>query len=90
MAIAAQVKADDAARLKALDKEIQAAENELAKLQKNAAGLMKKAEQLQGHIENVGGAKMKKQKQTVSDLQQVWCTISFIMPLQHCCEHAEE
>ena len=66
-----QVSPEDSTRLSALAKHIIAAEAELAKLKKNAAGLMQQAEKLQGQIENAGGAKMKKQKQAVSDLQQV-------------------
>ncbi len=66
-----QVKPEDAARLAALKKEISAAEAELAKLKTNAAGLVEQTEELQGQIDNAGGAKMKKQKQTVCELQQV-------------------
>lgn len=62
---------EDSTRLVALAKDIRGAEAELAKLKKNAAGLVEQAEKLQGQIENAGGAKMKKQKQAVSDLQQV-------------------
>lgn len=62
---------EDSKRLVALAKDISGAEAELAKLKKNAAGLMEQAEKLQGQINNAGGAKMKKQKQAVSDLQQV-------------------
>lgn len=68
-----QVSPEDSARLSALAKDISAAEVELAKLKKSAAGLMEQAEKLQGQIENAGGAKMKKQKQAVADLQQVYC-----------------
>lgn len=66
-----QMKPEDSARLAALKKEISGADLELAKLKKNAAGLLEQAEALQGQIDNAGGAKMKKQKQAVSDLQQV-------------------
>ena len=66
-----QVKPEDAARLSTLKKEISSAEAELAKLKKNVAGLVEQAEKLQGQIYNAGGPKMKKQKQAVSDLQQV-------------------
>ena len=62
---------EDSARLSAIAKDVSGAETELAKLKKNAAGLVEQAEKLQGQIDNAGGAKMKKQKQTVSDLQQV-------------------
>lgn len=48
-----------------------AAEEELAKLKKNAAGLLQQAEHLQGQIDNAGGSKMQKQKQAVAELQQV-------------------
>lgn len=66
-----QVKPEDAARIRALEKEMQAAQAELAKLQQNAAGLLQQAEQLQGRVDNAGGAKMQQQKQAVADLQQV-------------------
>ena len=69
--VALQVKPEHSARMTALKKEMQGAEAELAKLKKNAAGLVEQTEKLQGQIENAGGAKMKKQKQTVLDLQQV-------------------
>ena len=69
--MALQVSPEDCARLSALTKDVSGAETELAKLKKNAAGLVEQAEKLQGQIDNAGGAKMKKQKQTVSDLQQV-------------------
>ena len=65
------MKPEDADRIAALEKEMGTAESELAKLQKNAAGLLQQAEQLQGKIDNAGGAKMQKQKQAVADLQQV-------------------
>ncbi len=65
------MKPEDKARLAALKKEMSAAEAELAKLKKNAAGLVGQAEKLQGQIDNAGGAKMKQQKQEVSALQQV-------------------
>ena len=68
-----QVSPEDSARLSALAKDFSGAETELAKLKKNAAGLVVQAEKLQGQIDNAGGAKMKKQKQAVSDLQQVHC-----------------
>lgn len=68
-----QVSAEDSARLSALAKDISGAETELAKLKKNAAGLVEQAGRLQEQIDNAGGAKMKKQKQAVSDLQQVHC-----------------
>ena len=42
-----------------------------AQLKKSAAGLHEQADTLQGQIDNAGGPKMKKQKQAVSDLQQV-------------------
>ena len=71
MSGALQVKPEDSARLTALKKAMQGAEAELAKLKKNAAGLVEQTEKLQGQIENAGGAKMKKQKQTVLELQQV-------------------
>ena len=70
-----QVKSEDSARLAALKKEISAGEAELAKLKKSAAGLMQQAEKLQGQIDNAGGPKMKKQKQAVSELQQVGLSI---------------
>ena len=66
-----QMKPEDTARLTALKKEMSAAEAELTKLKKNAAGLMGQAEELQGQIDNAGGVKMKQQKQEVSALQQV-------------------
>lgn len=65
------MKPEDTARLTALKKESSAAEAELAKLKKNAAGLVGQAEKLQGQIDNAGGHKMKQQKQEVSALQQV-------------------
>lgn len=65
------MKPEDTARLAALKKEMSAAEAELAKLKKNAAGLVGQAEKLQGQIDNAGGVKMKQQKQGVSALQQV-------------------
>ncbi len=66
-----QMKPEDSARLTALKKEMTSAEAELAKLKKNAAGLVGQAEKLQGQIDNAGGVKMKQQKQEVSALQQV-------------------
>lgn len=66
-----QVSPEDSARLSTLAKDISGAEAELAKLKKNAAGLVEQAEKLQEQIDNAGGSKMKKQKQAVSDLQQV-------------------
>jgi len=66
-----QMKPEDTARLAALKKEMSAAEAELAKLKKDAAGLVGQAEKLQGQIDNAGGVKMKQQKQEVSALQQV-------------------
>jgi peptidoglycan hydrolase CwlO-like protein len=66
-----QMKPEDTARLAALKKEMSAAEAELAKLKKDAAGLVGQAEKLQGRIDNAGGVKMKQQKQEVSALQQV-------------------
>ena len=65
------MKSEDSARLAALKQEISAGETELAKLKKSAAGLMQQAEKLQGQIDDAGGPKMKKQKQAVSELQQV-------------------
>lgn len=70
-----QVNPEDATRLSALAKDVSGAETELAKLKKNAAGLMEQAEKLQEQIENAGGPKMKKQKQATLDLQQVHCLI---------------
>lgn len=64
---------EDAARIGTLEKDIHAAEKELTKLQKNAAGLLGQAEQLQGEINSAGGPKMQQQKQAVADLQQVYC-----------------
>ncbi len=66
-----QMKPEDTARLTALKKEMTAAGAELAKLKKNAAGLVGQAEKLQGQIDNAGGSMMKQQKQDVSALQQV-------------------
>lgn len=85
-----QVKAEDSARLAALKKEVTGAEAELAKLEKSAAGLVEQTEELQGQIDNAGGAKMKKQKQAVSDLQQVICaqlqfTAVFELLVYACC-----
>ena len=85
-----QVKAEDSARLAALKKEVTGAEAELAKLEKSAAGLVEQTEELQGQIDNAGGAKMKKQKQNVSDLQQVICaqlqvTAVFDLLVYACC-----
>ena len=71
-----QVKSEDSNRLSALKKEINAGEAELTKLKKSAAGLMQQAEKLQGQIDNAGGPKMKKQKQAVSELQQVGLSLS--------------
>ena len=65
------MKPEDSARLAALKKEINAGEAELAKLKKSAAGLNEQADKLQAQIDNAGGPKMKKQKQAVSDIQQV-------------------
>lgn len=71
LALRVQMKPEDAARLTALKKEIAAGEAELAKLKQSAAGLLAQADKLQEQLDNVGGPKMKKQKQAVADLQQV-------------------
>ena len=54
-----------------LNKEVTAAEKDLAPLQKRLAPLQAKVEALEAQMENAGGSPLKKQKEAVAGLQQV-------------------
>ena len=63
--------AEDAQRIRALEGDMAAAQKELKPLHDGAAGLHKRAGELQKAIDNAGGPPMKKLRALVSQTQQV-------------------
>ena len=66
-----QVSSDDAAQLKALEKEIRKEEAVLAELRRKSEALASKAAALEAQIEGAGGEKLRKQKALVAKQQEV-------------------
>ncbi|KAL4452508.1 hypothetical protein ABPG75_008170 [Micractinium tetrahymenae] len=67
---ATRVSGEDAARLKALAKEIAGEEKALAELRRKSEGLVKRAEALQAQIDGAGGEKLRKQRKLCKKLQE--------------------
>lgn len=65
------MQAEDAARVKALEKETAAATKTLEKLHADTAGLQGRVQELQEAIENTGGPPLKKLRQQVAQTQEV-------------------
>ena len=68
-----QVSSEDAARIKALGKEIKAEESSLEELRRKSDGLTQRAAALEQQIEGAGGEKLLKQRALVTKLQEVGC-----------------
>ena len=66
-----QVASEDTAAIKRLEADIKAAQRDLEPISKKLAPLQAKAAALEQRIEDAGGPPLKKQRQKVSQLQQV-------------------
>lgn len=69
--VRSQIGPEDAARLKALGKDIQEAEKELAKLNTLSASLQRQASDLQKKMDEAGGPQLRAKRATVAKLQKV-------------------
>ncbi len=73
--------AEDAAAIKQLEADIKAAQRDMESINKKLAPLQAKVAGLEQRIEDAGGPPLKKQRQKVSQLQQVSAISSPQSPL---------